>query len=185
MKIAVYSGTFDPLHRGHKAILKHLSQNSNFDAVYLVVSPNNPLKNRKGSDNSKARLKAAQKALAKYPELKTKIEDIEFNMPTPNYTIHTLDALKKREPNNSFTLIMGADNLANIRKWKDYQKILTNYGVGVFPRKGHKLDNIKKDLKHESEAFKIETFDVPLVNISSTEIREAISKGENPSKNLF
>ncbi len=184
MKIAVYSGTFDPLHIGHRAILENLSQNSDFDSVYLVVSPKNPLKSKISSE-SKARLKAASNALAKYPELKVKLEDIEYNMPAPHYTINTLNALKEREPENFFTLIIGADNLANIRRWKDYKDILTNYGVGVFPRAGYDYRKIKKDLKHESEAFKIELYDAPLVNISSTEIRKAIAKGENPSKFLF
>lgn len=184
MRIAVYSGSFDPLHIGHRAILEYLSHKTDFDLTYLVVSPKNPLKSKVSSE-SKARLKAARKALKKYPDLKVKLEDIEFSMPIPNYTIKTLDALQEREPENSFTLIIGADNLANIRRWKDYTRILTEYGVGVFPRQGYDLEELKKGLKLESEAFQIELFDAPLVNISSTEIREAISKGEDPSNFLF
>ena len=102
-------------------------------------------------------------------------------MPEPHYTIRTLNALKEREPENSFTLVIGADNLADIRRWRDYGSILKDFGVAVFPRAGHDLETIKQDLLEEDPAYKIQIADAPLVNISSTEIREAVLSGKDAS----
>ena len=124
MKIAVYSGSFNPLHIGHLAIIRHMTEKACFDHVYLIVSPKNPLKDEISSETGQKRYEAAVHAVARHPELKVTVEDIELNMPEPHYTIRTLDALKRREPENSFTLVMGADNLADIRRWRDYSRIL-------------------------------------------------------------
>ena len=119
MQVAVYSGSFDPLHLGHLAILRQLVDR--FDAVYLVVSPQNPLKSEDKASGAERRLRAAREAVARHPELdgKVKVDDIEFSLGLPSYTIHTLDALQRREPGNSFCLVMGADSLAGFRRWKD------------------------------------------------------------------
>ena len=114
-------------------------------------------------------------------EARVKVDDIELNMPEPHYTIRTLDALKEREPGNIFTLVMGADNLADIRRWKDYSRILKDFGVAVFPRKGHNLENIKTDLLQEDPSYKITLLKAEMVDISSTTIREAIASGNDPS----
>ena len=135
MHIAVYGGSFNPLHIGHLAIMKHLVEVAGFDAVYLVVSPKNPL--------------------------------------------------KEREPENDFTLVMGADNLAIIRNWKEYKTILKDFGVAVYPREGHNLAQIKQDLLKEDPAYKIQILEAPLVTVSSTEIREAIKRGEEISHYLM
>ena len=106
-------------------------------------------------------------------------------MPEPHYTIRTLDALKEREPGNNFTLTIGSDNLASIRKWKDYTRILKEYGVAVFPREGFDTKKIKQDLLNENPAYKIRLLDAPLVTISSTQIREAMQHGEDMSEYLM
>lgn len=122
---------------------------------------------------------------SKAVEARVKVDDIELNMPEPHYTIRTLDALKEREPDNRFTLVMGADNLADIRRWRDYTRILKEFGVAVFPREGHDLTEIKQDLLKEDPAYMIQILDAEMVDISSTQIRNAISEGEDISKYLM
>lgn len=173
MRIAVYSGSFDPLHIGHQAIMEHLTRDASYDCVYLVISPQNPLKDSSKADNATERYRAALEAVARHPELRVKVDDIELTMSAPHYTIRTLDALKAREPENDFTLVMGADNLSIIHRWKDASRILTDYGVIVFPREGYDLDSVVADLRAESPAYRISIADAPLVNISSTQIRES------------
>ena len=186
--IAVYGGSFNPLHIGHLAIMKHLVDVAGFDAVYLVVSPKNPLKESISSDSARDRYNAAVEAVNRHFVDKAdqvRVDDIELNMPSPHYTIRTLEALKEREPENSFTLVMGADNLSIIRNWKDYSKILTDYGIAVFPREGYDMAQIKQDLLNENPAYKIQLLNAPLVTISSTQIREALSRGEDVSHLLM
>ena len=199
--IAVYSGSFNPLHIGHLAIIRHMIEVAGFDMVYLIVSPKNPLKDGISSDSGRERYMAAVEAVerrflrsglsasgrndSKAVEAKVKVDDIELNMPEPHYTIRTLDALKEREPDNRFTLVMGADNLADIRRWRDYARILKEFGVAVFPREGHDLTEIKQDLLKEDPAYMIQILDAGMVDISSTQIREAIARGEDISHCLM
>ena len=152
MKIAVYSGSFNPLHIGHQAIMEYLTEKAGFDWVYLVVSPKNPLKDSISVDSAAARYKAAVEAVKRHPELHVWIDDIEMNMEPPHYTIKTLDALKRREPENDFTLIIGADNLDDIHRWRDFPRILMDYGVAVFPRKGSDAEATRKKLMLECAA---------------------------------
>ena len=237
MKIAVYSGSFNPLHIGHLAIMKHLTQEAGFDMVYLIVSPKNPLKDSISSNSAIDRYNAAVEAVGRHfgteassgrdwdgqtvatrglvsgchdqsgvtgwraddrreTDRKSdhpvpsgtsvvKVDDIELTMPEPHYSIRTLQALQNREPDNYFTLIIGADNLACIRSWKDYQSILTYFGVAVFPREGHDMEALRDDLLTENSAYKIHLLDAPLVTISSTEIREAMKCGKDISQFLM
>ena len=233
MNIAVYSGSFNPLHIGHLAIMKHLLEVAGFDMVYLVVSPKNPLKDSISSDSGLERYKAAVEAVNRHfnmtssrtslcgedmpfpainrersdkcssgslqraagaggigttaalEDAKVKVDDIELTMPEPHYTIRTLDALKAREPENIFTLVMGADNLADIHRWKEYSRILTDYGTAVFPRKGLKLTQIRRDLLNENPAYRIQILDAEMVDVSSTQIREAIADGRDTSHLLM
>ena len=182
MNIAVYSGSFNPLHIGHLAIMKYLVGEGGFDRVYLIVSPKNPLKDGISSASGQARYEAAIEAVNRhFPHGKVKVDDIELTMPEPHYTIRTLDALHEREPGNEFTLVMGADNLADIRRWRDYKKILTEYGAAVYPRSGYDLDAVKEDLMREYASYKITILKAETVDISSTAIRNAIAAGEDPS----
>lgn len=181
MKIAVYSGSFNPLHIGHLAIMKHMTEVAGFDYVYLIVSPKNPLKEGISSATGRERYEAAIQAVCRHPELKVWVDDIELQMPEPHYTIRTLDALTKREPDNTFTLVIGADNLASIRSWRDYRRILKEYGVAVFPRTGFDLDAIKKELLTEDPYFRITLLNAEMVDMSSTTIREALASGQDAS----
>lgn len=185
MKTAVYSGSFNPLHIGHLAIMKYLLDEADFDMVYLIVSPKNPLKDGISSASGQDRYQAAVQAVGRHftegQSGTVKVDDIELNMPEPHYTIRTLDALRERESDNEFTFVMGADNLADIRRWRDYRRILKEYGTAVYPREGTDLKAVLDDLKTEDSSFRIQILDAPMVDISSTEIRKGISDGRDMS----
>ncbi|MCR5548933.1 MAG: nicotinate (nicotinamide) nucleotide adenylyltransferase [Bacteroidales bacterium] len=183
MRIAVYSGSFDPLHIGHLAIMEYLSRDSSFDWVYLVISPQNPFKDASKADNAQERFENAVAAVRRHPELHVWVDDIELRMGQPSYTIRTLDALREREPGNEFVLVMGADNLDAIRRWRDYERILCEYGVAVYPRSGYDTEKIREGLCKEMKApYRIQIIDAPTVDISSTRIREGEARGEDMSE---
>ena len=180
--IAIYSGSFNPLHIGHLAIMKHMTEVAGFDCVYLVVSPKNPLKDSISSDSAADRYNAAVEAVNRhFGTSVVKVDDIELTMPEPHYTIRTLDALREREPENEFTLVMGADNLADIRRWRDYCRILKEYGVAVYPRQGFDLERVRQDLIDEDFSYNITIMNAEMVDISSTIIRNAIAEGQDVS----
>lgn len=185
MNIAVYSGSFNPLHIGHLAIMEHMTEEACYDYVYLIVSPKNPLKEGISSSTGRGRYEAAVEAVKRHDGLKVWVDDIELEMPEPHYTIKTLDKLREREPENCFTLIMGADNLADIRRWRDYTRILKEYGVAVYPRTGFDLENIRQDLLKEDPAYRISLLKAEMVDISSTMIRDAIAEGQDMSQWLM
>ncbi len=212
MRIAVYSGSFNPLHIGHQAIMEYLTREKRFDWVYLVVSPKNPLKDSISADSGERRYEEAVAAVKRHPELHVWVDDIELRMEPPHYTIRTLDALKLREPDNDFTLVIGADNLHGIRRWKDFPRILSEYGVAVYPRKGYDVDAVKRGLIEECKEFpspyvldseeispdgmrsledtllrsyNIEVIDAPVVDISSTMIRDGRLAGKDMSRFLM
>ena len=129
MRIAVYSGSFDPLHIGHQAIMEYLTREKSFDWVYLVISPQNPFKDPSKAQNAEQRYRAAIEAVRRHPELHVWVDNIELSMDPPHYTIRTLDALRRREPENEFTLVVGADNLDSLLRWRDAPRILTEYEI--------------------------------------------------------
>ena len=201
MRIAVYSGSFDPLHIGHQAIMEYLTRERTFDWVYLVISPQNPFKDPSKALSGERRYRAAIDAVRRHPELHVWVDNIELQMDPPHYTIRTLDALRRREPENEFTLVVGADNLENMLRWRDAPRILSEYGVAVYPRKGFDLTKIREILydKDDLDAaalhdtpgtvgfedaehlYKIDIIDAPIVDISSTRIREGLAAGEDMS----
>lgn len=183
--IAVYSGSFDPLHIGHKAILEEIS--NKYDWVYLIVTPQNPLKENK-STLVDERVKKAHDALLRNEMLNVTINNIEQEMLPPYYTIRTLDELKRRNPQDNYTLIIGADNLVSIKEWNNYERILVEYGVLVFSRGDYDvstLENIKNELLKNNSKYKIEINKTLIPNISSTEIRDAMKQGNNVTKFLM
>lgn len=212
MKIAVYSGSFDPLHIGHQAIMEYLTNEKGFDWVYLVISPQNPFKGEEKAKNAQQRYRAAIDAVRRHPELHVWVDNIELEMPAPHYTIKTLDALKHREPDNEFTLVIGADNLVGISKWRDASRILSEYGVAVYPREGTDIEELRSQLLEECKRFptpyvldasdihntpgtvsfedaeglyNIQLIEAPVINISSTRIREAQAQGIDMSEWLM
>lgn len=185
MKVAVYSGSFNPLHKGHEAIIRFLTEAAGFDIVYLIVTPQNPFKEAHARPTGRERFLAAVEAVNRHPDLKVKPSDIEIDMEPPQYTIRTLDALKALEPYNNFTLVIGADNLDCFGGWRFHERILLEYGVVVFPRKGYHRGRAKARLMKENPSYRIELLKAPLVTISSTQIREGIANGEDMTKWLM
>ncbi len=185
MKIAVYTGSFNPLHIGHLAVMRFLTAEAGFDWVYLIVSPKNPFKAEADPETGRARYEAAVEAVARHAELRVKVDDIELGMPVPQYTIRTLDALGEREPENEFTLVIGADNLAEIGRWREGERLLREYGVAVFPRGDFDCGSLREEFLKQCPQFRIRLLDAPRVDVSSTQIREALAEGMDVSELLM
>jgi nicotinate-nucleotide adenylyltransferase len=182
MKVGLYFGTFNPIHVGHLIIANHMAEYSDLDQIWMVVTPHNPLKKKSTLLDDHHRLQMVHLATEDFPKIKP--SDIEFKLPQPNYTVHTLIHLQEKYPNHEFSLIMGEDNIRSLHKWKNYQTILENHAIYVYPRleaKGQTSETIATDA--EAALFKnhpkIHLIDAPVVEISSTFIRENIKKGKN------
>jgi nicotinate-nucleotide adenylyltransferase len=171
MNIGLFFGSFNPIHIGHLIIANFMADYAQLDQIWFVVSPQNPFKvNDELLDETK-RLQLLDMAIAGDQRFKTC--DIEFNLPKPSYTEHTLQQLREQFPDNNFTLIIGGDNLKNFHSWKNYTEILANHSVYVYARVGI----VDKPLLANHP--KIKLFEVPLLNISSTYIRESILAGKS------
>lgn len=179
MRVAVYPGTFNPIHYGHLAVVRGLLE-AGFDCVYLVVSAQNPFKDPASALSARERYEAAAEELSHYPELNVRADDIELGMEPPSYTIRTLDALAAREPDNSFTLAMGADNMPGFLHWREWERILTDYGIAVYPRGDVDMAAVLQTFPEELRS-RVMLLDAPRVDISSTEIRAAKSRYEIPA----
>jgi nicotinate-nucleotide adenylyltransferase len=172
MKVGLYFGTFNPIHVGHLIIANHMAEHSDLDQIWMVVTPHNPLKKKSTLLDDYHRLQMVHLAAEDFPKIKP--SDIEFKLSQPNYTVNTLVHLEEKYPNYEFSLIMGEDNLKSLHKWKNYEVILENHDIYVYPRISIETENILfKD--HP----KIHMIDAPVVEISSTFIRDNIKKGKN------
>ena len=185
MRVAVYSGSFDPLHIGHLAIMERLSASREFDWTYLVISPQNPFKDPVKALSAERRYRAAVEAVRRHPDLHVWVDNIELEMPAPHYTIRTLEALREREPGNEFTLVVGGDNLESIPRWREAPRLLSEFGIVVYPRTGFDTAALRDRLLSEHPDYRIRLIDAPLVDISSSEIRDMLARGEDPSKYLM
>jgi len=164
-KIALYFGSFNPVHIGHLIIANYCLAFSDMDALYFVLSPQNPLKEEKDLLGEQERLQMLK--IATQDNAALGISDIEFRLPKPSYTIDTLKYLKIENPNSDFHILMGEDNLQNFEQWKDYEKILAQYNLLVYPR----LDcDGNKFYAHP----KVRKLQAPIIEISSSFIRNAI-----------
>lgn len=171
-KIGLFFGTFNPIHIGHLIIANHLAEHSELDEIWLVITPHNPHKKKSSLLPDYHRLEMAFLATKSYDRIKP--SDIEFNLPKPNYTTHTLIHLSEKFPKYQFTLIMGEDNLNTLNKWKNYQAILSDYQIIVYPRLTP--TNIPEELQNHP---KIKKIDAPIMEISSTFVRKSIQQGKN------
>lgn len=189
MKVAVYPGSFDPIHIGHKAIMEYLCGDGGFDMVYLIVSPQNPFKDPSKALNARRRYEDACAAVSRHGLLKVKVEDIELGMDPPNYTIRTLEALRSREPGNIFTLVIGADNLPGLPGWKSFRRLMTGYDIVVYPRPGFDsagaLVALKAYCREHHLRCRVTLINAPQVDISSTSIRESLAAGRDVSRWLM
>lgn len=174
MKIGLYFGSFNPIHIGHLIIANYMVEFTDLDQVWLVVTPHNPHKNKTSLLDDYQRLHLVHLATEDYPKLKP--SDVEFKLSQPNYTINTLVHLQEKYPINEFSLIMGEDNLNSFHKWKNYEVILQNHEIYVYPRVNQNKENIDTALLNNP---KIHTVNAPIVEISSTFIRESIKNQRN------
>lgn len=167
MNVGLFFGTFNPIHIGHMVLANYLAEFSDLDEVWFVITPMSPFKQKKSMLSNIHRLAIANIAVEDFPKLKT--SDIEFKLPQPNYTIYTLINLEEKFPQHTFNLIMGEDNLKGFHKWKNYETILENYHIYVYPR----ISEGKIESKFTNHP-KIKLVNAPIVQISSTFIRKAI-----------
>lgn len=171
MKIGIFSGTFDPIHIGHIILASYITEFTDIDEVWFLVSPQNPFKVNVGLTDEKIRLQMVTMALESYDKLHG--SDYEFYLPRPSYTIDTLNALQTAYPKYEFTLIIGADNWMNFENWKNPEEIVAGYNIMVYPRLGSRI-SIPSKMRN-----KVEALESPIVEISSSFIRESISEGRN------
>jgi nicotinate-nucleotide adenylyltransferase len=184
MNIGLYFGTFNPIHVGHLVIANYMADFTDLDQIWLVVTPQNPLKVKSSLLPDYHRLALVKIAVEDNPKLRA--SDIEFNLPQPNYTSTTLAFLKEKYPNDNFSLIMGEDNLRTFHKWFNHEHLMENYRFYVYPRVltsqeeeevvaiGRKTEN----LFHLNENIII-CEDAPVMKVSSSFIRNAIKKNKD------
>ncbi len=171
MKTALFFGSFNPIHIGHVAIAGYILEYTNTDELWFVVSPQNPLKEKSQLADNQHRLKMVKLAANNHSD-KIKVCDVEMEMPRPSYTIDTLNHLCKMYPNREFSVIMGADSLASIEKWKNYKELLENHEILVYPRIGYNLEKLTSN-------YRVTGINAPIIEISSTFIRDMLKQGKD------
>jgi len=177
-KIGLFFGSFNPVHIGHIAIAGYMKEFTDLDQVWFVVSPQNPLKKKETLLPDRHRLYLVELATGENFDLKA--SDIEFNRPSPSYTIDTMAVLTEKYPQHKFMLVMGEDNMYTLHKWKNAVELVSRFPLYVYPRP----DFIKKknDLLEEILIkATVKWVKAPLMDISGTFIRNGIKRGKNMS----
>jgi len=169
-KIGLFFGSFNPIHMGHMIIGNIMAETTDLNRVWFVVSPQNPFKASKGLLHEFDRYDMVRAAI--YDNYKLDVSDVEFHLPKPSYTIHTLVHLREKYPENEFRVIIGEDNLVNFPKWKNYGQILEQYGLYVYPRPSAQPSELKM---HPN----VKLVDAPMLDISATFIRGCIRKKQS------
>jgi nicotinate-nucleotide adenylyltransferase len=184
MKIGLYFGTFNPIHVGHLVIANFMAEYTDLDQVWLVVTPQNPLKDKSTLLPDFHRLALVKVAIDDNPKLRA--SDIEFNLPKPSYTITTLTYLREKYPDDSFSLIMGEDNLRTFHKWFNHEVILEKHKIYVYPRvltmqEELEVVAISADLINNYKSHSNVEFceDAPVMKVSSSFIRQSINDGKD------
>ena len=167
MKIGIYGGSFNPVHFGHVGLAKWVIEHTDLDELWLLVTPNNPLKPAGILAPEEERLAAVREAIKDIPGLVA--SDFEFSLPRPSYTANTLRELQKAYPEHEFTLVIGEDNIALFDRWREYEYILENFRVFVYPRHGG--ENTEYRVLNTDNIVFLQG--APYFDISSTELRAA------------
>ena len=170
IKTGIFGGSFNPIHIGHLALANYLCEFGELDEIWFMVSPHNPLKQQQDLWNDELRLKLVEMSIEGYPKFRA--SDFEFHLPRPSYMVNTLAALKEAYPEREFTLIIGSDNWTSFPKWKDPEIIMQNFPILIYPRIGHEVD---ESLLPPT----IRLVQTPLIEVSSTFIRESMQQGKD------
>jgi nicotinate-nucleotide adenylyltransferase len=170
MKVGLFFGSFNPVHVGHMIIANFMAQNTDLDQVWMVVSPQNPLKKKNTLAKDRDRLHLVNLAIG--DNLLLRSSDVEFSMPKPSYTIDTLAYLGEKYPEYEFVLIMGGDNLRTIHKWKNYEKLISDYDIYIYKRP-------KYSTKKWEDHATIKIYEAPLLDISASYIRDQVKRGHS------
>ena len=170
MKTGLFFGSFNPVHIGHLIIANFMATQTELQEIWMVVSPQNPFKNKKSLAKDHDRLHLVRLAIG--DNLRIKASDIEFGLPKPSYTVDTLTYLKEKFPEKEFALIMGGDNLGSFHKWKNYEQILSNHEIYVYKRPQYELGEL---VNHPN----ITIVEAPLMQISASYIRQCIKDGKS------
>ena len=171
-KVGLFFGSFNPIHIGHLILANYILENTDMHELWFVVSPQNPFKEKKSLLKDYHRLDMVQLALKNYPKMRA--SNVEFSLATPSYTTHTLAYLKEKYPEYSFSLIMGEDNLKSLPKWKNFESLIKNHQIIVYPRIA---TEIQEELTFNQE--NIHKISAPIIELSATEIRAMIKEGKN------
>ena len=171
-KIGLFFGSFNPIHIGHLILANYIVEYTDLDELWFVVSPQNPLKSKKSLLHDHDRYDMVEMAIKNYPKMR--VSDIEFSMPRPSYTIDSLTYLRERYPEYTFGLIMGEDNLVSLPKWKNYETLIKNHQIIVYPRVLAQ-DTDKESITHKN----ICKINAPIIELSATEIRKMIREKKN------
>jgi nicotinate-nucleotide adenylyltransferase len=169
-RVGLLFGSFNPIHTGHLILAEHFATRTDLDAVWLVVSPQSPFKEAQDLLPDAQRLHLAELALAGNPRLRA--EPIEFGLPRPSYTIATLDALRRQHPAHDFVLLMGADNLPGLPRWREAARLLAEVDIYVYPRPGTELPDL-------APFPRVRVLEAPLLDISATYIRQSLRAGRS------
>ncbi|GHT56608.1 putative nicotinate-nucleotide adenylyltransferase [Bacteroidia bacterium] len=170
MKIGIFPGSFNPVHNGHLAMANYLAEYEGYDEIWFMITPQNPGKSRVDLLDQNIRLKLLEESIKGYS--KFKINTMEWEMPQPCYTVNTLQKLRMTHPKDQIELIIGTDNWAMFHRWKDYQVIIKNFKILIYPRRGSDKVYLKYPTVRLAE-------NAPKFGVSSTDIREAIKAGKD------
>lgn len=171
MKVGLYFGSFNPPHIGHTLVAEYMLHHLVADEVWMMVSPQNPFKEKAGLLDEASRLELVKLAIGENKRIMA--SDFEFSLPKPSYTIDTMEALEQAYPEHEFFLIMGSDNIKGIRGWKEYERLIKSYEIAVYPRPGYELT--EDDLSDMDG--RILLTDAPSLDLSSTAIRTSLREG--------
>ena len=169
VRTGIFGGSFNPIHNGHIQLVRQLREAAKLDEVWLMVSPQNPLKQQAGLLDDDLRLQMAQKALVDDPNIC--VSDYEFHLPRPSYTWNTLQNLEQDYPDREFVLLIGGDNWERFHRWYRADDIIRNYQLIVYPRRG-------SDIDIENLPPSVTVVEAELLDISSTDIRRRVRRGQ-------
>ena len=172
-KIGIFGGSFNPIHVGHAIIASYIVENSELDSLWLMVSPQNPLKEGSSMASDYHRLRMTELVSRRLEHVITSA--FEFDMPKPSYTIDTLNALQAKFPDDEFYLVIGADNWCLFDRWKAGDEIISKYHVLIYPRRGYEIDIPEK------YSDRVVVVDAPLIEVSSTQVRERLAEMKSVS----